>query len=64
MNKKCNISILSSKRLTKSFKRVGNHRAWESIGLTEFEAHKIIKGAIKKMNKNSDPLTITVTVNS
>jgi len=63
MEKRYNVSILSSKRLTQSFKQVDDRNVWQSLGLTKDEATATVKRAINKMDENSPPLTITVTVN-
>ncbi len=64
MEQKCNVTILASKRLTKSFTQNEARDIWQSIGLTIDEAQRVVATAFRKMNKDSEPLTITVTVNA
>lgn len=58
-----NITILASKRLTQSFQKVPYRNTWQSLSLTKEEAQRTLRVALRKMDKNSKPLTITVTVN-
>jgi len=58
-----NVKVLSSKRLTKSFKENKSGNIWESIGLSQDEAERIIAHAIQKLTPDSEPLTVTITVN-
>jgi hypothetical protein len=62
MEQKCNVKILSTKRLTKSFQQ-NEHGTWESIGLTHQEAIKVVSNAVKKLKTDAEPLTMTITVN-
>lgn len=54
--------ILSSKRLTKSFKKLENTNTWESIVFDMKEAQEVISAALRKLTENSEPLTITITM--
>ncbi len=60
MGKECNIEILASKRLTKSFSQVEDYEVWKSISLSLSEAKDIIIHALEKMTSDSESLTITI----
>ncbi len=57
------VSILSSKKLTPSFHKIQDSNAWQSITLSLEEAESVVSNAVKKLTPNSEPLTITITVN-
>ena len=56
------VKILSSKRLTRAFYKVEDCNTWESMTFEKERAIEILVAAIKKMTPNSNPLTITITV--
>ncbi len=62
MAKECNVEILASKRLTKSFNQVDDYEVWSSISLSLSEAKDVIIHALDKMTNDSDPLTITISL--
>lgn len=62
MAKGCNVEILASKRLTKSFRQVEEYTIWRSISLSLEEAKGIIAHALDKITGDTEPLTITVTI--
>lgn len=57
-----NFKILSSKKLTDSFREVKGHDVWESISLSQKEAAEIVSRAISKLKPTNEPLTITITI--
>jgi hypothetical protein len=56
------VTLLSSKKLSKSFKQIKDANIWESMSFPIEEAQEIIKAALSKLSNNSEPLTITITV--
>jgi hypothetical protein len=53
--------VLSSKKLTKSFKAVEDGSVYESINLSADEVKQLIASAIQKLSKDT-PLTITISI--
>jgi len=54
-------SILASKRLSKSFHKLDGYDTWESIAFEQNEVEEIVAAAVRRMNPESPPLTITIT---
>ncbi len=54
------VNILSSKRLSRSFKKVDGMDVWESMAFELDEALEIIDAAIRRLTEDSEPLTITI----
>ena len=56
--------VLSSKKLTQSFKKLSDTNSWESMFLTKRELEDLLLSSLDKLNHNSNPLTITITMKS